>query len=96
MKTLTLKEAHEIITNCSACIINRDALMYPSFDDLTGDHDNEFLYLGWTDGDGYEFSIKCIEENNRNVMLTDEGSLILKDNEGEEFEFLPLSPMKID
>ena len=86
MKNIPLKEAHELIENAAAIIVNHDALMYPSVSDLTGEEDNEFLYVSWTDGDGWEFEIKAVEENNRTVKVTDQGDLILVDDEGDEFE----------
>ncbi|NBR06941.1 MAG: hypothetical protein EBT92_14360 [Planctomycetes bacterium] len=91
MKTIPLKRAHELIEAASAVIVNRDALMYPSFDDLTGDSDNEFLYLGWTDSDGLEFVIKACEGENQEVEVTDDGNLVLVDDEGEKFELTLLT-----
>ena len=86
MKTIPLKTAHELIDNAAAIIADHDALMYPSVSDLTGEADNEFLYIGWTDGDGYEFQIKATEGPNQNVKVTDQGDLVLVDDEGNEFE----------
>lgn len=86
MKTIPLKQAHELIENAAAVIVNHDALMYPSVSDLTGEEDNEFLYVSWMDADGLGFKIKAVEENNQEVKVTDQGDLILVDDEGEEFE----------
>jgi hypothetical protein len=86
MKTIPLKDAHELIENAAAVIVNRDALMYASTDELNGDADNEFLFVSWTDSDGLEFRIKACEGENQNVKVTDQGDLILVDDEGEEFE----------
>jgi hypothetical protein len=86
MKNIPLKLAHELISDAAAVIVNRDSLMYPSVDDLTGDADNEFLYLSWQDDTGLEYSIKAVEENNQTIKVTDQGDLILTDDEGDEFE----------
>ena len=93
--TIPLSKAFELIESCAAVIVNRDALMYPSFDDLTGDDDNEFLYLGWMDSDGLEYRIKCVEGNNQNVEV-ENGNLILIDDEGEPFELTLLNANKIE
>ena len=86
MKTIPLKHAHELIEGAPAVIVNHDALMYPSVEDLNGEPDNEFLYVSWTDADGLLFEIKAVEENNQNVKVTDQGDLILVDDAGDEFE----------
>ena len=86
MKTIPLKHAHELIENAAAVIVNHDALMYAAVDELTGESDNEFLALFWTDGDAYDFNVKAREGENQTVKVTDQGDLILVDDEGEEFE----------
>ena len=92
MKTIPLKHAHELIENAAAVIVNHDALhcnaalMYPAVDELTGESDNEFLGLFWSDGDAYDFKVKAREGENQTVKVTDQGDLILVDDEGEEFE----------
>jgi len=94
--TITLVEALNLIENATAVIVNNDALMYASTSELTGDGDNEFLYLGWTDGDGYDYRIKAIESNNQTVEVSDKGGLVFVDDEGEPFELtlLSVSPVK--
>lgn len=86
MKTIPLKTAHELIESAAAIIADHDALMYPSVSDLTGEADNEFLYIRWVNDEGLEFQIRAVEENNQSVKVTDQGDLILVDDEGEEFE----------
>lgn len=86
MKTIPLKHAHELIENASAVIVNHDALMYAAVDELTGEEDNEFLYVSWTDADGLGFEIKAREGENQTVKVTDQGDLILVDDGGDEFE----------
>ena len=86
MKTIPLKTAHELIENAAAIIADHDVLMYPSVSDLTGEADNEFLYIGRSDGYGCEFQIRATEGPNQNVKVTDQGDLVLVDDEGNEFE----------
>jgi len=98
MKTIPLKTAHELIENAAAIIADHNALMYPSVSDLTGEEDNEFLYISWTDGDGYEYRIKANEGPNQTVKVTDQGDLVLVDDEGDEFEItlLKMNVVRVD
>lgn len=95
MKTLTLEQAHRLISECSACIVDGSELMYPSIAELTGEPDNEFLYLSWMDDDGREFAAICFEENNQTVEIR-ENKLVLHDDNDDEFTLTLLIPQKID
>lgn len=86
MKTIPLKTAHELIENAAAIIADHDALMYPSVSELTGEEDNEFLFIRWVDADGLEFQIRANEGENQTVKVTDQGDLILVGDEGNVFE----------
>lgn len=86
MKTIPLKTAHELIENAAAIIADHDALTYPSVSELTGEEDNEFLFIRWVNDEGLEFQIRAVEENNQSVKVTDQGDLVLVDDEGNEFE----------
>lgn len=77
MKTISLKEAYNILEQCAAIIVD-DAVMYPSLWELNGDDNNEFLYLSWTDGDYREFDLKFVEGDNREVKVSG-SSLFLAD-----------------
>lgn len=94
MKTLTLQEAHKLLEDCAACIVDDNALMYPSVEELTGELDNEFLYLSWTDSEGYEYSVYCIEENNQTIKV-DNNNLILTDVDGGEVKLTLLTVKKL-
>lgn len=84
MKTISLKEAYQILEDSSAFIINDSALVYGGFDDLTGDEENEFLYFSW-DEDGLGYSLKFCEGDNQEVKISG-SSMFLYDTDayGEE------------
>lgn len=68
MKTITLKEAYNILEQSSAVIINEYALVYPAFWELNGDVENEFLYLSWEE-DGDDYCLKFCEGDNPSVKI---------------------------
>lgn len=88
MKTITLTEAHHILENCSAVMIESNIVIYPGIADLTGEDENEFLYLSWED-EGLEYYVKFTEEPNKEVKIIG-NSIFLIDHEGEEAEITPL------
>ena len=98
MKTIPLKEAHRILEE-SAAIIVEDVVIYPSVWELTGDDSNEFLYLSWTDGDFNEFSLKFLEGDNREVKVSG-CSLFLTDadidNDKDELQITILQAKEIE
>lgn len=97
MKAITLSEAVTLIENCSAVIVDideADGLTYPNIADLTGDDDNEFLYVGWESG-GDSYYVKCMEGNNRTVMVNDKNQLELIDHEGDPVKLTLLDVKKI-
>lgn len=71
MKTITLQEAHTILANASAVIVNYDALVYLALEDLQDDLDNRFLYLSW-EYEGRGFDLTFAEDGNQEVRV--EGS----------------------
>ena len=93
-RTIPLKRAFDILLESTAVVINGNALMYPSLDQLTGEDENEFLYVSWED-DGLEYTARFVEENNREVLV-ENGTLVLKDSDGDEVRIQPLVEMKID
>jgi hypothetical protein len=89
-KTIPLKEAHDILSDCSAVILDGNALMYPYTADLEDDPTNEFLYLSWTE-EGLSYYVKFVEENNQNVVI--EGAFMtLTDDEGDKSILTILNP----
>jgi hypothetical protein len=92
MKTITLKQAFKRLKESSAVIVDNDALIYPSLANIKNEPDNQFLYLSWWT-DGLQYVVKCMEENNQTVKVTDDGSLMmLKDMEGDKFQLTLLQP----
>ena len=68
MKTITLKEAYCILSLATAVIIDENALVYPALWELTGEGENEFLYLLWED-EGCDYSLKFAEEDNLEAKI---------------------------
>ena len=68
MKKITLKEAHQILEDASAIIIDNDVVLYPSLEPISGDELNEFLFLRWDDG-GLEYTLKFLEGDNQEVEI---------------------------
>lgn len=95
MKKITIQKAHQILTDCSALIIDDNTLVYPSLADLEGSDDNEFLYLSWTDEEGRDYSVKFSEGQNKEVTISG-SSMFLVDNEGEEAQITILAPQNLE
>lgn len=91
MKTITLQEAYDIIKSSKAVIIDDDALCYPSLSELTGDPGNEWLYVGWDDGEN-EFYTRFIEEEQK--ISFDGQSIYMLDYEDSFVKITPLFPNK--
>lgn len=91
MKTIELQEAYNILRNCSAVIVDNNALVLPCLDEIVGNDENEFLYLGWSDEEGLGYSVKFAEGGNRVVKVSGY-SMILTDNEGDECHLVVLEP----
>lgn len=94
MNTITLAQAHQILTHSSAVIWDDDKLCYASLSDLTGEDDNEFLNLSLVDSEGLEWSATFAEGNNKEVRF-DGSSLFLQDDEGEDTQITILMPCDV-
>lgn len=95
MKPIPLSEAHELLENCSAVeVVNDHVVLYPGVNDLTGEPDNEFAYLSWSDG-GQDFYVKFTEGANQKVMVNLEDHMILVGSEGEKVEIAILEKRPI-
>jgi len=92
MKTITLKQAFNRLKESSAVIVDNDALIYPSLADIKNEPDNQFLYLSWWT-DGLQYVVKCMEENNQTVKVSDDGTvMLLEDDEGDKVQLTLLKP----
>jgi hypothetical protein len=85
MKTITLKEAYQILEDASAIILDDSVLVYPSLSDLEDDDTNEFLYIQWDDEDGQEYTLKFCEGDNQEVKVVGSSMFLYDtDADGEE------------
>ena len=84
MKTITLKEAYQILLDANAVIIDNDVVLYPSLWELTDDETNEFLYFQWKNR-GREYNLKFNEGDNQEVKVVGSSMFLYDtDSEGED------------
>ncbi len=85
MKTIPLQDAHKILEDASAIIIDDSVLVYPALSDLEFSDENEFMYLTWDDEDGQEYVLKFAEGDNQEVKISGSSMFLLDtDAEGDE------------
>jgi hypothetical protein len=82
MKTITLKEAYQILEDASAVIINDSIVLYPALSDLEDSDENEFMYFTWDD-EGLEYSLKFNEGDNQEVKISG-SSMFLYDTDAND------------
>lgn len=90
MKTITLQEAFSLIQEANAVIVDDNALVYPSQYELTGEDDNEWLYLSWEE-ELVDFALTFIEEEAE--IKFDGSSIYMEDSDGDECKLTLLVPM---
>lgn len=90
MKTITLQEAFSLIQEATAVIVDDNALVYPSQYELTGEDDNEWLYLSWEE-EFVDFALTFIEEEAE--IKFDGSSIYMEDSDGDECKLTLLVPM---
>jgi hypothetical protein len=85
MKTITLKEAYQILEDANAVIIDNDVVLYPSLSELEDDETNEFLYFQWED-EGQGYNLKFNEGDNQEVKVVGSSMFLYDtDSEGEDY-----------
>lgn len=94
MKTITLQQAFQILENCAAVITDTHVVTYPSLADLSGNDENQWLNISWSE-DGQDYSIICVEENNREIKVSG-SAMFLFDGEGEEFQITILVQQNLE
>jgi hypothetical protein len=84
MKTITLEEAFRLLQDKTDAIILGDGtLLYPALANLTGEDENQFMYLSWQDEMGGDYALKFCEGDNRAVTVVG-SSMFLYDTDAEE------------
>lgn len=98
MKTITLKEAYQILQDASAIILDDSVLVYPCLSELEDDDTNEFLYIQWEDeGEGY--NLKFNEGDNQEVKVVGSSMFLYDtDSEGEDdhIQIIILIPKELE
>lgn len=89
MKTISLADAHTILSKCGAVILDEGPLTYPCLSQLLDSKDkdapdNEWLYINWEDEDGYEFFTKVTQGPNEGGVIVNESVMTLIDHEGDK------------
>lgn len=88
MKNITQAEALKLIQDCSACIIDDNVLVYPSWEDSDEDW---WLEFDWED-DNNSFSLVFMKDCGD--IRFDGTNLFIKDEDGDEQMITLLVPMK--
>ena len=83
MKTIQLQDAHKILQDASAIIVDDGVLVYPTLSDLEFSDENEFLYITWSDEDGQEYDLHFAEGDNQEVKVSG-SSMFLLDTDAED------------
>jgi len=83
MKSIPLQDAHKILEDASAVIIDDNVLVYPTLAELEFSDENEFLYITWSDEDGQEYSLHFAEGDNQEVVI-EGSSMFLMDTDAED------------
>jgi hypothetical protein len=101
MNRISLETAHDRLCAAAAVIVRSEEdnpLVYPSVSSLTGDPENEFLYLSWSDwSSGFEYSYTFKQEPNECWVETQGSTIFLIDNEGFRVELeLLAQEMSVD
>jgi hypothetical protein len=94
MKTITLEEAFDILAECSA-IVHDNVVSYPGLADLSGEDDNEFLYISWENDEHLNYAIRFTEGPNRSIKVSG-SSMFLVDHEGDETQITILEPKELE
>jgi len=89
MKNITLNEALKLIQDCSACIIDDNVLVYPSWD--APDDEDWWLEFLWED-DHNSFGLVFMKDCGD--IQFDGTNLFIKDEDGDEQMITLLVPMK--
>lgn len=85
MKTIPLQNAHKILEDASAIILDDGVLVYPALSDLEFSNENEFLYITWTDDEGQDYDLHFAEGDNQEVKISG-SSMFLLDTDAEAEE----------
>ena len=86
MKTITLKEAHRILSDASSVVIDDSVVTYPALSELNGKDENQFLMVSWSDTSRQGF-LKFCEGLNREVRVSGSSIFLFDvDNEEEGYE----------
>jgi hypothetical protein len=79
MKTIPFAQAYKLLNDASAIIWDDHHVDFPCCDDA--DH-GEFLYLSYTDGNGFVFEHRFNVDDNLEVKIED-CNMYLKNSEGD-------------
>lgn len=95
MKKVTLEEAFRLLEPKAEVLrVDNGIILCPLLDGLTGEDENEFMYLGWADG-GNEYCLKFREGNNREIEIHGD-AMFLYDTDDDIVKIELLAPIQIE
>jgi hypothetical protein len=95
MKTITLKEAYQILEDASAIIIDDGVLAFPSLLDLKKDDTNEFMYISW-DYDGCDYSARFEEWRNQEVEVVGSSMFLYANGDTDHTQITILTTKELE
>lgn len=83
---ITLKQAHKLLEDCTAVIVEDNKLVRPSMAELNGNEENEFMCLRWSDSLGQEYAETFLEGPNNKIELHGSSLFPVGDCNGDQMQ----------
>jgi hypothetical protein len=93
MKLISIVKAHEILSNAKIVVVD-GKIAYPTLATLTGQPENEFLYLSYK-VNGESYSTKFQEGENVQIKISG-SSIFLIDFEGDQMDIVILQTQNLE
>jgi hypothetical protein len=92
---IPFEKTFSLLNDCSAVIIDDNALVYPSLDHEAKEGEDEFLHLS-CDGKGFEVREHYFNKEDNETVEVVGTSVFLKDTDGEEIQLTLLFPQNLE
>ena len=89
---ITLQQAHDLVNQATALLIDGGFLAHVCIDELIGDPSNQWLFVSWNNFDDEPVYTYFIEE--KQEILFDGSTLYMQDEDGEDWQLVLLVPME--
>lgn len=90
-KRISLHQAHHLVNQATALLIDGGYLAHVCIDNLLGDPANQWLFVSWNNFDDEPVYTHFIEEEQD--ILFDGSTLYMQDEDGEDWQLVLLVPM---